>query len=262
MKTTHFFAFIMATVFIFSSCKKDKTEPPVTPDPELLGPEAGKVFHYSFNNAATDGSGNGLNPTGTNNLSFTTDRFGRANQAALFGSGGSTTNIITPSLSGKLSGLPVAVSFWMKTDDHSHTQLIAKSDGFERSTYSGYTIYLGAWGDKKISFSFANNTGIGAGALALIISPEVITANNTWYHVVINVRSATDYDFYVNNVKYTNCTTGGSATTMVFNPPSVGIMGVYDGTPNTNFTGALDDYRVYNRSLSQQEVNTLFTFQP
>jgi Concanavalin A-like lectin/glucanases superfamily len=262
MKTIHFFAFIIATVFIFSSCKKDKTDPPVTPDPERLGPEAGKVLHYSFNESVSDGSGSSLNPTYTNNLSFTSDRFGRANKAGLFGSGGITTTILTPSLSGKLSGLPVAVSFWVKTDDYTHSQLIAKSDGFERSTYSGYTIYLGAWGDKKLSFQFANNTGIGAGAVALIISPEVITANNTWYHVVFNVRSATDYDLYVNNVKYTNCTTGGSATTMVFNPPSVGIMGLYDGTPTTNFTGALDDYRVYNRSLSQQEVNTLFTFQP
>lgn len=259
MKTIHFFAFIIATVFIFSSCKKNKTEPPVIPDPELLGPEAGKVLHYSFNESVSDGSGSGLNPTYTNNLSFTTDRFGRANKAGLFGSGGSTTTILTPSLSGKLSGLPVAVSFWVKTDDYTHSQLIAKSDGFERSTYSGYTIYLGAWGDKKISFSFANNSGRD---YSIIISPEVITANNTWYHVVFNVRSATDYDLYVNNVKYTNCTTGGNATTMVFNPPSVGIMGLYDGTPTTNFTGALDDYRVYNRSLSQQEVSTLYNYHP
>lgn len=262
MKTIHFFALSFFSFVLFSSCKKDKTDPPATPDLELLGPEAGKVLHYSFNENASDGSGSGLNPTYTNNLSFTTDRFGRANKAALFGSGGGTSTILTPSLSGKLSGLPVAVSFWIKTDDHSRTQLIAKSDGFERTTYSGYTIYLGAWGDKKISFSFASNSGIGGRDYTVIISPEVITDNTTWYHVVFNIRSATDYDLYVNNVKYTNCTSGGNATTMAFNPPSVGIMGVYDGSPNTNFTGALDDYRVYNRSLSQQEVNTLFTYHP
>ncbi|MCX6320134.1 MAG: LamG domain-containing protein [Bacteroidetes bacterium] len=262
MKTTHFLTLLLSFLLLFTSCKKDKKETPPANDPELLGPEAGKVLHYSFNSIAKDGSGNNMDPNSTNNLSFTTDRFGRANQAALFGNGGSTTNIITPSLSGKISGLPVAVSFWVKTDDFTRSQLIAKSDGFERSTYSGYTIYLGAWGNKKISFSFANNTGIGSNAYSIIISPELITANNTWYHVVFNVRSATDYDLYVNNVKYTNCTTGGTATTMVFNPPSVGIMGVYDGTANTNFTGALDDYRVYNRTLSEQEVSTLFNFRP
>lgn len=262
MKTKLLITLAISAVSIFCSCKKDKEETPVVNDPELLGPEVGKVFHYSFNDSVRDGSGNTLNPTSINNLSFTTDRFGRANKAGLFGSSGNTTSILTPSLSSKITGLPVAVSFWVKTDDYTNSQLIAKSDGLERNTYSGYTIYLGAWGDKKISFAFANNTGTGGSSYALIISPEVTLANNTWYHVVINVRSATDYDLYVNNIEYTNCTTGGSATTMVFNPPSVGIMGVYDGTPNTTFTGALDDYRVYNRSLSQQEVATLYNFHP
>lgn len=262
MKTKHFLTLAFTTLIILSSCKKDKTETPVTNDPELLGPETGKVLHYSFNDIAKDGSGSNLDPTYSNNLSFTTDRFGRANQAALFGSSGNTTTILTPSLSSKLTGLPVSVSFWFKTDNLTRSQLIVKSDGFERSVYSGYTIYLNAWGEKKISFSFANNTGIGGSSYALIISPEVVMVTNTWYHVVVNVRSATDYDFYVNNTKHTSCTTGGSATTMAFNAPSVGIMGVYDGSPNTWFSGALDDYRVYNRSLSQQEVSVLYNYRP
>ena len=77
---------VLASFVLITSCKKDsKKEEPSNPDPELQGPQTGKVFHYSFNGNLADGSGNNLaaiNPT--NNLTYGADRFGRANQAALF----------------------------------------------------------------------------------------------------------------------------------------------------------------------------------
>jgi hypothetical protein len=263
MKIKQFFMAALCSTVIFSSCKKDKTpDPVINNDPEQLEPQANKVFHYSFNGNLNDGSGSNLNAADSNNITYTADRFGRANQAVLFGSS-STINIITPSLSSKITGFPCAVSFWFKTEDVSDYQTIIKSDGLERNTYSGFTVQMNSYpGSGILSFSFGNNTGTSSSSYKVITSPEVITSNNTWYHVVINLRTAEDYDFYINGTKYTNCITQGTAASMAFNSPSNGILGLYDGMPNSNFNGALDDYRIYTKSLTQQEVSELYNFHP
>lgn len=255
---TRILATLVLCPFLLFSCHKDK-KAPVDTDPEKLNPETNKVLHYSFNGSLNEISGNQLNPLDSNNIAYTADRFGRPNMAVAMGGNNMNSHMLTPSLSSVISGLPVSVSFWFKTSDVSQMQCIAKSDGFERSTYSGFTIYLSAWGEKRLSFSFADNSGRN---YSLIVTPEAITAPDNWYHAVFCVRSATDYDFYLNGVKYNDCTVGGTVTTMVFNPPSVGILGMYDGVASSGLKGALDDYRVYNRSLTAAEVAALYEFHP
>jgi hypothetical protein len=79
---------------------------------------------------------------------------------------------------------------------------------------------------------------------------------------VVNVRGANDYDFYINGTKLTNCTYGGSATAMVFYPEPVrGIIGNEDGL-TVHYGGLLDDYRIYTKVLSPEEVAALYNFQP
>lgn len=259
MKTNMLRILLFGVIISFTQCKKDKKEdPPANTDAEKLGPEANKVLHYAFNGNLKDGSGNSLNAADSNNITYTTDRLGRANQAVVFGGQTNPSHILTPSLGAKITGFPMAVSFWFKTASTFY-QVLFKSDGFERPFMSGFRFTMGAR-PGQMGFTFADKTATAG--TNYVVTPQNVISLNTWYHVVVNVRGANDFDFYVNGVKLTNCTMGGSATTMVFYPEPVrGIMGNEDGF-SYYFDGALDDYRVYTKTLSQQEVLDLYNYHP
>lgn len=249
---------LLLVTVAFSRCNKDKTnEPPVNNDPEKLAPEANKVLHYTFNGSLKDGSGNSLDGADSMNITYAADRFGRANQAAVFGGASNPSFILTPSLGARITGFPMAVSFWFKTASAFY-QVLFKSDGFERPFPSGFRFTMGAR-PGQMGFTFSDKTSNGNN---YVVTPQNVFSLNTWYHVVVNVRGANDFDFYVNGVKLTNCTYGGSATSIAFySEPVRGIMGNEDGF-SYFFQGSLDDYRVYNRVLSQQEVQSLNSFHP
>jgi hypothetical protein len=249
------------SIILFTSCKKDKTPPVVNNDPELLGVQTNKIFHFSFNGNLKDGSGNNLNAADSMNITYTSDRFGRSNQAAVFGGAPNPSWILTPSLGAKITGFPMAVSFWFKAASVNTGQTLIKSDGFERTANSGFRIAFG-YRPGQIGFTIGDKSGGGSTGTNYVITPQNAITANTWYHIVVNVRGANDYDFYINGVKNINCTYGGFATSMAFYPEPVrGIIGNEDGFSYW-YEGALDDYRIYSKVLSQEEVLALYNFQP
>jgi Concanavalin A-like lectin/glucanases superfamily len=246
---------------ILTSCKKDKTADPGNTDTELLGSQPSKVFHYSFNGSLKDGSGNNLHAADSFNITYTADRFGRSNQAAVFGGASNPSLILTPSLGSRITGFPMAVSFWFKPVNVNSYQMLIKADGFERTAISGFRISFGAR-PGQIGFMIGDKTTGGSTGTNYVVSPQNVITNNTWHHIVVNVRGANDYDFFINGALVSNCTYGGFATAMVFYPTPVrGIMGTEDGFPYY-FEGAMDDYRIYTKVLGQEEVSALYNFHP
>jgi Concanavalin A-like lectin/glucanases superfamily len=262
MKTTLILsAFLCSSLFVVS-CKKEKDKTTGN-NPEQMGPQPGKIVHYSFNGNVRDTSGNNLNATYLNNISFEADRFGRPNEAAVFGSGASYSSIAVPAVSSRLSGFPFAVSIWFKTMDPNSSQPILKADGGESNTTSGFWLQMGKVGPGKITFGFGDNTSINETAVNTITTPAIFSAN-TWYHIVVNVRGANDMDFYINGVKNNSCSYAGTATSMVFCTAGNQLVGAFGFHPgfNSALNGMLDDYRVYNKILSPQEINALYSFRP
>jgi Concanavalin A-like lectin/glucanases superfamily len=261
---TRFLTLSLFVIVLAASCKKEtRTEPTPTPnnDPELMAPETNKVAHYSFNGNLNDGSGNNLNASNSNNtLSYANDRFGRVNQAAVFGASGPTW-VSTPSLSSKVPGFPFSISLWFKADGVSSSQTLVRSDGGESSSYSGYWLQLAVAGAGTMSLSFGDNTGASSNSRNTITTSAAITPN-AWHHVVINVRGANDMDFYINGAKNNEATYSGSASTMVYNTINTGgVIGLYPGA-SSSFAGLMDDYRIYTKALSPTEISTLYNFQP
>lgn len=253
-----------AILFVLVSCKKDKSPtPPPNNDPEMLGAQSSKVFHYNFNGHLNDGSGNNLNATQSNNIAYGADRFGRANQAAIFGSQGNTTTVLTPSLAPQQVGFPFSVSFWFKANNVTESQTLIKSDGFERSMYAGFWAQLGITGAGTLSFNFGDGSGTNSSARNSLISPAIFNVD-TWYHVVVNVRGADDMDLYVNGTRINNITYDGYATSVFYHiePASAGLLGSYDSSSDSDFAGMMDDYRIYKKILSQTEVSALYNFAP
>lgn len=254
------FLLCVLTISLFSACKKDNTPTPPVAD-ELLGPQANKVTHFSFNGNLNDGSGNNLNAADSFNITYTADRFGRSNQAAVFGGATSPSWILTPALGSKIPGFPMAISFWFKPASVNIYQMLIKADGFERSNTSGFRVSFGAR-PGQIGFTIGDKTGGGSTGVNYFVTPQNVITENTWQHIVVNARGANDYDFYINGVKITGSTLGGAATSIVFYPEPVrGMIGNEDGF-NYWYQGAFDDYRIYTKTLSQEEVSTLYNFHP
>lgn len=267
MKMKFFMLPLVAAILVSTSCKKSSEEisTPVNNDPEQLGVQQDKVAHYNFNGNLNDSSGNHLNPTYVNNITYTTDRFGRAADAIVFGGPNNFSSLTLPSPASKVPGVPFAISVWFKAADISRSQTLIKADGGEYNVYSGYWLQLGAGGTGTLSFNIGNNNGVtNSSGRNSITTPAVIIAN-TWYHVVINVRGANDMDVYINGVKNNNCTYSGTASSMVFCTQSnqqIGVLGFFMGSNNSEYEGLMDDYRIYKKILSAQEVAGLYNFHP
>ena len=262
MKTRLLLSAIACSTLFAVSCKKEKTSNNDN-NSEQMGPQPGKLVHYPFNGNVRDTSGNNLNATFLNNISFTTDRFGRPNEAALFAAGASYSSIAVPTVGSRLSGFPFAVSIWFKTVDPNSSQPILKADGGESFTNSGFWLQLGKAGPGKMTFGFGDNSSLNETAVNTITTPAVFSAN-TWYHIVVNVRGANDMDFYINGVKNNSCSYAGTATNMVFSTIGNELIGTFGFHPGFNYilNSTLDDYRVYNKILSPQEINALYSFRP
>lgn len=262
MKTTLFLSAILCSSLFVVSCKKEKDNN-TDNNPEQMGPQPGKLVHYPFNGNVRDTSGNSLNALNVYNIIFEADRFGRPNEAAVFGSGPNNSTIAVPSVSAKLSGLPFSISIWFKTADPNSSQALIKADGGEYNNTSGFWLQLGKVGPGKMTFGFGDNSSLNETAINTITTPALFSANN-WYHIVVNVRGANDMDFYINGEKNTSCSYAGTATSMVFCTQANQLIGSFGFHPGftTFLNGSIDDYRVYNKTLSPQEINALYSFRP
>ncbi len=92
------------------------------------------------------------------------------------------------------------------------------------------------------------------GSVVWIDSGYTFSSPNIWYHVVMT-RDSTNTKFYVNGVLTTTQTAATPLT-----PTSFTIGAANNGTnyPYMSFNGSIDEVRVYNRSLTSEQVRELY----
>ena len=101
-------------------------------------------------------------------------------------------------------------------------------------------------------------------------SSPVITAQNTWYHVVAVYGTQTVnsniLNFYINGnlmpVTLIGNVSGSlpSSLTVPTSPYDIGAYGTIGSTANDFFNGTIDDVRIYNRALTGNEVQMLYNY--
>lgn len=266
LKTKILAAFI-TIVSLTTSCKKESqiTEPPTnttptTTDVELLGAETDKLFHYNFNNTLKDGSGNNKHALDSANITYTTDRFGRPNQAAVFSN--SKSRIKTPLLSSQELSFPYTISLWVNMNEVETNQMMIQSNP-NSSKYYGYWLqHIPVEQGPRLAFSFGNGGGTSASSRNTIISSKALTPN-TWSHIVIVVKGFNNMELYINGAKDSNSRIEGDAQAMmlVTNTETLGIIGSAV-TDNAWFNGKMDDYRLYKKALTTTEISNLYSFKP
>lgn len=198
----------------------------------------GLVAYYPFNGNANDASGNAKNGV-VNGSTLTPDRFGKPASAYLF-SGGQFIDLPIDSSSTK----PLTYSVWFRKDKD-----VGQNPG------NGQAIIWTGTFDAP-----SHNLGIGSPNDDLYIEyyprglyqPGFSVRNHQWYHVVV-VYSDSVLVFVngvrIGEVPYPSNPGFRSAVTRLGKSQ--------DFYPN-QFEGVIDDVRIYNRALSEQEIRDLY----
>lgn len=200
-------------------------------------PTDGLVAWYPFNGNCNDESGNGHH--GTNyGATLTTDRFGNPNSAYYFD--GNSKISITDDFFQNIPNNPVSISIWgMTTTYEWGGHLIGKRTGYLPLQYqigfatSPYGIAFGSWDGSIDSYL---ETGI-------LFPPDSLL------HIV-GTFNGTTWKVFINGSFIDSLVSGPPAT--VIAPLNIG----YSGEPY--FRGVIDDIRIYNRALYQDEILALY----
>ncbi|HLG95335.1 MAG TPA: LamG-like jellyroll fold domain-containing protein [Bryobacteraceae bacterium] len=215
------------------------------------GPTAGLAGYWSFDTAYVSGStlfdqsGNNNPATAFNTSSIT----GQTGQALQF-NGSSSYSQVTSSLSTQVFDLvsDLTLSLWIQTTNTSRLEtLLSKYSG--GGTGAGYILKTTPAGAVAFQLGGAN----------LITGNPVVTGGSgindgRWHHIAVVVRLGSTVSFYVDGVLsslptvFSASARANSLFQMGANP---------DPTLGANFTGSMDEVRIYDRALSSSEIASL-----
>ena len=209
------------------------------------------LAYYPFNGNAGDSSGSGAHATAFNTID-TLNRFGDTAQAFYFN--GTSGYVLLPNDSALKPSFPFSISLWLYIDDYPqfHQQIYSSDD--ITSSYSGFWVTLTPQGE--VNASYGNGLGNGI-CCRRSKHPNVAVAKDTWIHVVASFNGLNAIDVYIDGLKQTG-TYSGNATNVGYST-TMGSMARYITANNgTRYLNALiDDVRIYNDTLDQNDVNYL-----
>ena len=196
----------------------------------------GLVAYYPFNGNANDESGNGNNGT-VNGAVLTSDRFGTASSAYDFSSG----NITAPANYLPVGNTARTISSWIYASNFLQPDKMIVGWGQPSvQQMSAIAMGLGSFADGKPGF-----WGYSADLAA-----RSRVSDNRWHHVVFTFDTTLG-KLYLD---------GKLDTSRVLSlNTSSGTLYIGDYYINVGrFSGSVDDIRIYNRALSETEIDSLY----
>lgn len=206
--------------------------------------QTGLIASYPFNSNANDVSGFGNNGI-VNGATLTNDRFGNPNSAYLFNGINNYINI-----GQGYSYTSHSFSCWARRDSIASNVVISKINNGPFDTQNSE---LGI-----------NGFIIGNGSVWQSVGSTSTTADfSQWTHIVGTYNSLNQkLKIYVNGFVDSTTVSGYSdvTTTDIY----IGARPYWSGTSSTTFyfKGAIDDINIYNTTISQQTVDSLYNFNP
>lgn len=212
----------------------------------------GLVAYYPFNGNANDESGNGHDGTVTG-ATLAEDRFGNADSAYYF-----------DGIDDRID-LPDEVLNFERTDAYSKSFWIKTTDGDLRNNIiAKMTASLDARG---INVVLANGVlrvqliNHNTGANRIRVDGTTVLSDDQWHHVVVTydgLSSAAGVRLYVDGHPEIVTVVHDTLTDTILNSQTPTI-----GSRNTAYDyyyqGTIDDVRIYNRVLTEQQVQELYT---
>ncbi len=197
----------------------------------------GLIAYYPFNGNANDESGNGNHGT-VSGATLTTDRCDNTNNAYSFD--GSDYIEIDDSSSFEVQNL--TISLWLSLSDGNNSPNFFNKDDYTK----GYQIGVSG---PKLYFM------VGNGVWHPIYVDNDLE-NNTWYHLV-GTYDGNTLKFYLNSSLIDELEHQGGIS-YGNNNLFIGANGYYLANPDHYMNGKIDDIRVYNRALSETEIDDLY----
>ncbi|MDC6470540.1 PKD domain-containing protein, partial [Flavobacteriales bacterium] len=195
----------------------------------------GLLVYYPFNGNANDNSGNTNNGTVSGSV-LTTDRFNNANSAYYFD--GINDNILASPISS--INTSVSVSIWVKNDNNT-----GEWNGIitnQPNSNEGFLLQENQ--NNKYNWAVAK----GGGYRELWSNSFI---SNQWDHFVCIIDN-NQMSIYINGVLDANSTIGS------FNLASTGNLCIGSRYSNEWFKGKLDDIGIWNRALTNQEIQAIY----
>ena len=217
------------------------------------------IAYYPLDYDAQDKS---TNYDGTpSNVEFVQN--GKINYSAKFN--GTTSKIQITSPIGLASGNEndnFSVSMWVKWDSVSssasglHGTLVGDYTGSNYGSFHIYVYGLGSGNGLALSFErYFNSTAYWNSSYLTVGTISTLEAD-TWYYITHTyVGSSKQVKLYSNTTliaTYTLDTASGGRTTNSYN-----VIGDYNNSSGNGHAGSIDEFRIFNKTLSSDEVTTL-----
>ena len=223
----------------------------------------GLVAYYPFNGNANDESGNGNNGSSENAPILTTDRFGQSNSAYEF-DGNDDYIKVQSSNSLKLT-TSYTLSAWIYPKDGG---AILSKGALKHSAYPEYQFGVDNQQvtDSNIhglltTYSWGDQVYNGHKMLSADKAGPANLIANTWHMVTVAFKGNSTIKVYVNaEIKYEENVSVGSIATS----DRALLIGAWrDDVKDQNaidwhLKGKIDDIRIYNRVLSESEIQELY----
>lgn len=192
----------------------------------------GLVAFYPFNGNANDESGNGNNGS-IYGATLSYDRNGKPNSAYRF-DGYNNYIKVNDSYSFNLSNY-LTISVWVNIDDFNKDgrAIIDKEN-------NAFNIAVGA--NRKIYYQ---KPGITA-----IVNSSITINSSNWYHIVAVQSGSHNAKLFINGNNVTNFDADFA--------PEPNSRNLLIGAGQGYFKGQIDDIRIYNRALNENEIQALY----
>lgn len=220
----------------------------------------GLVFYSDFDdNTVRDLSGSGNNGTITGDITFVDGIKGRAlyvnNTGSQAGSDGSEAGQYVD-LGNKLTfgKEDFTISLWMKTDDHGSTNsAILGNKNYANGSNVGFAIgnFTGASYGPDVR---ANFSGTGSSRVEI---KEIKANDDAWHHLAVVFDRDGEMTVYMDGAKTSSVSMAGHAGKTADTGMPV-ILGAGGNKKNGLARCALDEVRMYTRSLSAAEIEGLY----
>jgi hypothetical protein len=225
----------------------EPVSPPTACNPLPSNLQNGLVGYWPFCGNANDESGNGNDGT-VNGATLTEDRFGVSNAAFYFSNNGILQNIQTD-YAGILEQNDRSISLWYLEEtiaSQTEQQVLCGYGGASEATSFAPTTFNG-------------NIGIDVNNSRRHYSNSIQFAWNHAVYIYENGNSISDVKVYLNGILQTTTSNEfGNQNTILNTTPGLNFR-INSSIIPQMFFGKIDDIAIYNRALSSEEVQQLYT---
>ncbi|MCB9211681.1 MAG: LamG domain-containing protein [Ignavibacteriales bacterium] len=150
---------------------------------------------------------------------------------------------------------PISISVWIKKRDKDYGWIF--TNNFDTKKY--YGVFLGFISRNILSLHFGNGNVLGSLKSRKSIYTKEVLPLDTWNHIIGILYSKDSLSLYVNSKKMDSYYSGDVGE-IKYNDGPV-YFGKYNNSkilPIPYYKGDMDDFRIFNKVLSEKEIDLLF----